>query len=168
MIGPMARQESEREDLLHEATALVERIELVVESGKIGRDEHVLVGFRRNGCASLYFGSDPVFHFNSRGQLRRAHASDCLLKAQCGKLVSMRRARQSGQVQLLSRTLDGPETDRVLRQFDRLRCELAERLRNGDVQVVGEMPADANVMSRVAQWLNELRDVGIAESTHVR
>ena len=41
----MARRESDREDLLREATALVERAELTIE----GFDEPIVVGFRRDG-----------------------------------------------------------------------------------------------------------------------
>ena len=52
MTNPMARHEEDREDLLAEATALVERAELVVE----GAAESVVIGFRRDGCASIYCG----------------------------------------------------------------------------------------------------------------
>ena len=47
----MARQESNREDLLREATALVERVELHVPAF----EEPIVVGFRRDGCASFLF-----------------------------------------------------------------------------------------------------------------
>src|SRR5258705_63721 len=61
----MARQESDREDLLREATALVQRVELVVA----GYDEPVVCGFRRGGSVSLVFGGEPVYQFNTANQL---------------------------------------------------------------------------------------------------
>ncbi len=64
----MARHEEEREDLMRDAKALVDRIELVVP----GFEEPVVVGFRTNGAASFYFGQDAVYHFNSQLELRRA------------------------------------------------------------------------------------------------
>ena len=67
----MARDESDREDLLREATALVERIELAPADA--ADDEHIVAGFRRDGALSIYFGADPVYHFNSAGELRRAY-----------------------------------------------------------------------------------------------
>ena len=53
----MARQEQEREDLLREAVALVERIEV-----QTAREQGtVVIGFRRDGAASVYF-DDPDGH----------------------------------------------------------------------------------------------------------
>src|SRR5262245_38318908 len=74
--GRMARQESDREDLLREATALVERAELKVA----GEPEPVTVGFRRDGSLSVFFGSVAVYQFNTAGELRRAFADGLLYK----------------------------------------------------------------------------------------
>src|SRR5690606_4241518 len=97
----MARQEQDREDLLKEATALVERVELAID----GMPEHVVVGFRADGCASFYFGPEPVWHFNTSQELRRAYVGGLLYKAEQGRLVSLQRNRTSGQVQLLRHEL---------------------------------------------------------------
>src|SRR5688572_26999220 len=66
----MSRRESDREDLLREATALVERVELLVP----GEGEPVVAGFRRDGSLSVFFGPEAVYQFNSAGELRRAFA----------------------------------------------------------------------------------------------
>jgi hypothetical protein len=63
----MAREEVDREDLLRDARTFVERISIKLP----GRDAPILAGFHRSGGVSLYFGTDPVFHFNSRAELRR-------------------------------------------------------------------------------------------------
>jgi hypothetical protein len=82
----MTREASDREDLLREAKALVDRIKLVPIGGR--PDEHVITGFRNNGATSFCFGTDTVYHFSAGGQLRRAHCNAILFKASNGKLVS--------------------------------------------------------------------------------
>ena len=47
----MAQRETNREDLLREATALVERAEIRIP----GESEPIVVGFRRDGSASFFF-----------------------------------------------------------------------------------------------------------------
>ena len=85
----MARKEQDREDLLSEATPLVERIELDVE----GFPETIVVGFRRTGEGSVYFGPDPVYQFNGAGELRRGYRAGRLIKAEQGRLVFLDRLR---------------------------------------------------------------------------
>lgn len=77
----MAREEKNREDIFREATALVERIEL---SGLAGQAGSVVVGFRRNGCATIYFRVELACHFNSRDELRQAYSAEQLLKVKHG------------------------------------------------------------------------------------
>ncbi len=97
----MAREEQARENLIAEATALVERVELLLA----GVAEPVVAGFRTDGSASLFFADDPVYQFNSQGKLRRAFVGGLLYKANAGRLVEMTRSRAAGQVQLVSREL---------------------------------------------------------------
>src|SRR5512138_3714273 len=110
----MSRHESDREDLLREATALVERVELSVA----GMTENVVAGFRRDGAASFFFGADPVYQFNAAGELRRAFVGGLLYKTDRGKLVEMRRERTAEAVELRSRQLDAVETASFLAQAE--------------------------------------------------
>src|SRR5262245_37512289 len=88
--GPiMARHEQDREDLIREATALIDRCELVDLSG----GDPWVVGVRAGGAVSIYLGSDPVYHFNSAGQLRRAFVDGELWTAERGRLVRLARRR---------------------------------------------------------------------------
>ena len=89
----MARRESDREDLLREATALVERAELTIE----GFDEPIVVGFRRDGSASFFFGADPVYQFNTAFELRRAFVVGLLYKAEECFGVWRHRLRRTGE-----------------------------------------------------------------------
>jgi len=160
----MARQESDREDLLREATALVERIEFapVADEG-----EHVVVGFRRDGAASIYFGADPAYHFNAAGELRRAYCDGLLIKAEQGRLVSLERVRQGGEVQLLRREMPAEAEQTFLAQMiERMRM-LVLQLREQQLISAGQVPADADVFGRAIAWLSNCNNVAVAASPRV-
>src|SRR3954447_14030342 len=106
----MARHESDREDLLREATALVERVELKVA----GFEEPIVVGFRRNGSASFYFGAESVYQFNTARELRRAYIDGVLYKAEQGRLVSLTRERGENAVSMFRVELDDNEAADIL------------------------------------------------------
>ena len=160
----MSRRESDREDLLREATALAERAELQVT----GFAESVIVGFRQDGAASFFFGADPVYQFNAAGELRRAFVGGLLYKAEQGSLVALRRERGDGVVALVRRKLNDEETAAFVvamqEQFARLRAAfLGEEL-----VVVGEVPVGGGVVTRIGHWLGELpREVTIAHAPNV-
>jgi hypothetical protein len=163
----MARQESDREDLLREATALVERIEL----GLPNQPETVFAGFRRDGSASFFFGQSPVFQFNSQRELRRAFRDGLLYKTDNGRLVEMRRQRTDTAVELRSRVLTDDESASLLREcLDRL-GELRDALKAGQAGVVGQVSDathGADVMGRVADWLHQLTAVTVAKTSRVQ
>ncbi len=105
----MARHEAEREDLLADARALVDRAEYQVP----GWDQLLVGGFRANGAMSLFFGEDPALHWNSQGELRRAYAGGLLYKAEQGRLVALERERTERETALIRHEL----TDEEQRQF---------------------------------------------------
>lgn len=147
----MARHESDREDLLREATALVERIEVAARN--VLPDDNLVVGFRREGAASFYFGADPAYHFNPVGELRRAFCDGLLVKAECGRLVSMRRERTDDEVQLHRHDLSDVEQSQFLERMRLLLKSLASALDRGDYSIVGQVPEDRDVVGRVREWL---------------
>ncbi|MCH8923097.1 MAG: hypothetical protein IIA67_08125, partial [Planctomycetes bacterium] len=123
----MSRAEQDREDLLAEATALVERVELSLSEA----DDHVVVGFRRHGCASVFFGPDPVYQFTSDDKLRRAFVGGLLIKAEAGRLFSLDRQRGSGEVRLVRHELTDDESSQ-------LRSEARARLRSLHEAIVAD------------------------------
>lgn len=162
----MARKEVDREDLLREATALVQRAELHVE----GFAEPIVVGFRRDGCGSVYVGADPAWHFNSRLELRRAYVDGRLLKAEAGRLVALERRRPGGEVQLVRQELDEEQVKTMLATardtLDRLQQALANA---GNHILVGQVPEDVDVVARIRDWLAMLpRNLTVAPSPHAR
>lgn len=150
----MARQEVDREDLLREATALVERIELDVDSWP----EPVVVGFRRGGEGSVYFGADPVYQFNLLGELRRGYLGGRLIKAERRCLVVMDRQRSETEVTLIRTPLDAAASQELLANARRHLSELLTRLEVGCFREIGRVPLDADVLARVVGWLRTLPD----------
>jgi len=161
MLTCMAREESSREDLLREATALVERIELDVSG------EHVVAGFRSDGSPSVFFGEDPVFQFNAAGQLRRAFCSGRMIKAVRGQLVALERNRTEQEVQLVRHELSASEQADLLAQMGERLRKLENDLHTGTFTIVGQHPADADVIGRLRSWFAEHREWPVADRPNV-
>lgn len=159
----MAREESDREDLLREAIALVERVELRV----VGEPETVTAGYRKNGALSVYFGPDPVWQFNAAGEMRRGYLAGKLLKAEGRRLVEMTRERTAESTRLLSRPLDADKQQAVLREAVRRIAELRAALAAGQFEVVGQVPADGCVTARLMESVATLQ-AGIAVAASPR
>jgi hypothetical protein len=161
----VAKYEQPREDLLAEATALVERIELALPA----ESANVVIGFRNIGAASLYFGEDPAYHFNAAGELRRAYLDGQLLKAERGQLITMTRQRHAGGVQLHSRALTAAESKDLLDALSRRVTALERNLADGCFQIVGQVPSGADVVARAHRLLADLAaGISIAPSPRVQ
>ncbi|HEY2827990.1 MAG TPA: hypothetical protein VGJ04_10350 [Pirellulales bacterium] len=161
----MAREEQAREDLLREATALVERVEMAVE----GNDETVVAGFRRDGAASFFFGQQFVYQFNTAGELRRAFRFDRLYKAECGKLVQLTRRRTQDAVELMRHEMSGKEIADFLAEALQQLQTLREALTSGRFHIVGQIPPSEDVTGRVRAWLANLSAaIPVANSPRVQ
>ena len=160
----MARQESDREDLLREATALVERAELQIP----GESEPVTAGFRRDGSLSVFFGGDPVYQFNAAGELRRAFADGLLYKAERGRLVALRRERSEREVALVRRELSDDETATFLIASRKRLNHILAALQTHNFRLMGQVPTDGDVPARVSEWLAALpAELSVARSPRV-
>jgi hypothetical protein len=157
----MARNEHDREGLLREATALVERVSVrLAETGA-----EVVVGFRRDGSASFFFGSEPVYQLTSKGTLRRAYWRGLLYKAHRGQLVALRRRRADAAIELLSHELSAAEASEFRIAMQQHLQSLQTALNTEMFALVGQVPAEADVVGRVRRWLGSLADnVEIADS----
>jgi hypothetical protein len=160
----MSRRESDREDLLREATALVQRMELNVA----GLAEPIVVGFRRDGSASFFFGADQAYQFNTARELRRAYVDGLLYKAEKaerakkaetaehGRLIALRRERTESEVALIRSELTADETAAFLAAAENRLQRLQQALDSGSFILVGQVPAEANVVRLVLDWLTVL------------
>jgi hypothetical protein len=160
----MSRHESDRENLMAEATALRQRVELSLP----GDTGHVVAGFRDNGCYSLYFGSDPVFHFDSAGGLRRAFVAGDLYRSLGQTLARLTRKRTDGDVHLVRHDLEPSELESFIEgmreQLQRLHAALAD----GAAQVVQELPIDGNLKMRLLEVLDIARRGRLSASIRKR
>jgi len=105
----MARHETDREDLMQEATGLARRVEWQVPF----MADPVVAGFKKNGACSVYFGAEPVLQFDSSGCLRRAFFEGFLFRTQGTTLARLQRNRTTSESQLVRHDL----TDRELATF---------------------------------------------------
>jgi hypothetical protein len=161
----MARHESDREDLLREATALVERIELSIPNFA----DPIVCGFRKDGSASFYFGADPVYQFNTSSQLRRAFVNGRLLKAEHGRLVALSRTRTEHEVALVRHELAAQDLALLLMQLNGHFEQLKNSFQAGEYSVIGQVPPEANIVERIALWLEKRpRSVEIAAAPNAR
>jgi hypothetical protein len=166
----MAQQEHDREDLLAEAKNLVLRASLKIEPGLLAAElDEVVVGFRRDGSLAIYFAADRVYQFTSAGQLRRAYLGELLYKAQQGGLVALQRVRSEHAVQLISRLLDPQAQAEFLAEMQDYLNALARRLREASFELIGQVPADVDVIARVVAWLEQhLVSISVASSPRSR
>ncbi|MDA0808655.1 MAG: hypothetical protein O2983_17700 [Planctomycetota bacterium] len=138
----MARNESDREDLIREATALRNRIEwqLPCES------DPVFAGVRADGSLSVYFGQDPVYQFTPYGQLRRAYAAGFLYRTQGKTLAKLHRERSPNETVLARSDLNPDELSRFLIEMDERLTRLGQSIANGSAKLLRQIsegaPAD--------------------------
>lgn len=158
----MAIHEHDREDLIRDGHTMTFRGELDADGVT------VLVGFRPQGQLSLYIGADPVFQFNSHGQLRRVYFQGRRFSAERGNLVELIRDSVGGKVQLNRRQID-EDTLSLLRSSALNWIEkIGKRIGNPDslARVTGE--ESIPFRERVTRWIDEHgQSLTIADSPNV-
>lgn len=150
-VFSLARHEVDREDLIAEATALVERAELRLP----GFRDVVVAGFRRTGNWSVYFGPDPVYHFTAGGALRRAFVDGDLYASRGVILSRLRRARTESEVQLQRHDLTPDELHRFLAALAERLARLLSVLQAGSADVVRQVPPEADVAARLLKVVTQ-------------
>lgn len=134
----MARNEADREDLMREAVALKRRVKLRL----LGESEPIVVGIRENGLWSVYFGSDPVFHFDAEDRLRRAFVGGCLFRSHGTGLSRLTRHRSDRETNLLRYDLSPQELAEFWSTAAPHLRGLAEAINNGTAKVQERIPGD--------------------------
>jgi hypothetical protein len=154
----LSRREVDREDLIAEATALVERAELILP----GSCDPVVAGFRRAGQWSLYFGSDPVYHFAADGALRRAFVDGFLYRSQGNTLSRLQRTRTESDVQLHRHDLTAEELLAFSAETAARIESLIAALQCGTVQTLRQIPPAADVPAKLLAALLLARRLRLA------
>jgi hypothetical protein len=149
----MARHETDREDLLAEATALRRRVELRVP----GEPGPIVAGERDDGSWSVYFEGDPVYHFDAANRLRRAFVGGALFRTQGTTLARLTRNRTPAATELLRADLTAADLAELL-ETARNRCEtLCCHLASDGVEVLRQVPIGDETLlielrQRIAEW----------------
>jgi hypothetical protein len=161
----MARDAHDRDDLMREATALVRRVELQLP----GHSQTCIVGFRRSGEASIFVGADLVFQFNGAGELRRGFWNGRLVKAESGRLIHLERRPAETEIQLVRHTLTDAETIEFFGLANETLSLLRRVLHSGELVILKQVPADLDIASDLADWLDSLPQlIAIASAPNVR
>lgn len=131
-----------------------------------GASTEVFVGFRGESL-SVYFGDDPVYHFNARGELRRAFVAGRLVKAEQGRLASLDRRPSPEVVALVRSDLDPTHQAALLREAESRLLGLRLALAARRASLVGQVPEAGDAIARLRAWLEEHPAITVAKSPRV-
>ena len=152
----MARHETEREDLFAESAALIRRAELSVS----GEHDSIVLGQKRDGAWSIYFGGEPVFHFDAHGRLKRAFAEGRLYRTQGATLAELRRDRTDDATVLRRRDLPHIERGQFITAARSRITRLLSAINCGHVTIIRSLPTDFDPLYEVATFLTAVLDLG--------
>ena len=87
----MARIEEDKEDLIADGVAMVERAEFARSDTEAETSDWNMLttGFRRNGDLSIYLDQTYFYQFDTEGRLRRAHVDRFLYRSQGHTLAQL-------------------------------------------------------------------------------
>ena len=148
----MSEDESEREDLMREAVAMVRRVELDVPEGQ----DSVICGFRTSGALSIYFGPDPVYQFDTDARLRRAFVDGLLYRTQGITLAQLKRQRLEGITELLRRDLSADALAEFLKTMQLRLQRLLSALETNAAAVLKQVPEDEPVVPELIDALRRI------------
>ncbi len=146
----MVRHEEDREDLIREAVALPDRVELSVT----GFDELITIGFRPNSAMSVFIGQDTVYQFDPDGRLRRAFVDSLLYRSQHATLAMLRRERTESQTLLLRTDLGDAELVTFRETMRRLLNLLHQKLTCSEYELLRSVPESVSHFSRILAALD--------------
>ena len=148
----MSRNETDREDLMAEATALRRRVELQVP----GEAQSVIAGFWDAGRVSIYFGPDPVYHFDEQGRLRRAFEAGRLYRTQGTTLARLTRERTDETTSLVRHDLSDAELQDFLAVMRSRSQKLQEMIETQQVTIVQQVPEDSLILPEFSTALRTI------------
>lgn len=151
----MARIESDKEDLIAEATALPERVEFSRDAtNPMTKSWSVATaGFRRDGSLSIYFDQDPFYQFDPQGLLRRSFSDGLLYRSQGNTLAQLCRERSEQKTTLQRHDLTVPELQKFQQRMRTYLWELLEGLLTQSFPVRRVVSQSDNLPDRVCHEL---------------
>lgn len=160
----MARNESDREDLIREAVAFIERAELQVP----GISEPVTIGFRADSAMSVYFGQDPVYQFDALGCLRRAYCDGFLYRSHHSVLARLERVRTESVTQLLRYDLTDAELSDFQQTMKRVLEQLLSSLNGQQVQILRQWPENTELFPKICRHVSQAISQSSVLSSSIR
>jgi hypothetical protein len=149
----MAKIESDKEDLIVEATALVERAEYLPDNEPTFPWNVVTIGYRKDGSLSLYCDQDPFYQFDNAGRLRRAHVGGLLYRSQSGTLAELNRQRTEHQTILQRKDLNTDQKNQFQRQMTDCLNRLQSAFGAGQLHKNRSVPADLCLTERTMAFI---------------
>lgn len=146
----MARQSSDREDLMAEAIALSPRVSLHLTDFVTD----IVAGRGNDGRWSVFFGGDPVYHFDPHNRLRRAFVGGYLYRSQGTTLARLTRQETASATVLLRHDLDTSELASFLENMRFVLALLAEGLKLRTATLQQSIPPDADFLPELASRLD--------------
>lgn len=135
-----------------EVVTLSPRVALLVP----GFATEIIAGRRSDGRWSLFFGGDPVFHFDADDRLRRAFLEGTLYRSQGTTLARLSRQETPGETVLLRHDLSPAELATFLQNLQSLLSRLVTAFSEGHVTVQQSIPADADYLPDLTNHLNRV------------
>ena len=142
----LARRESDKEDLIRDATALVERVEFVCD----GHSQLITLGLFRDKRLAVYFDQDPFYQFDADDCLRRAFENGRLYRSQGTTLAMLERQRsdmsQRDAKVLLRRTdLTQKELSKFRSRMTHHLTWLTEATRRNTIHILRSVPSGSGL-----------------------
>jgi hypothetical protein len=134
---------------MREAVALVRRVALDVPDEK----DSVICGFRSGGALSVYFGSAPVYQFDTDARLRRAFVDGLLFRTHGTTLAQLKRQRREGASELLRRDLSADELDEFLKMMRFRLQRLLSAIKSNAAAVIQQVPDDQPIVPELIDAL---------------
>lgn len=153
----MSRHETDREDLMLEATAFTQRIELAVPL----QSDSIVIGVKRNGAWSIYFGAEPVYQFDTSHRLRRAFTNGYLWRTQGTTLARLERERTASQTNLVRHDLTPTELLDFLTSVRQRLSEFVSAWETGQVHCLRQVPTDENLEPVILAALRSVLASGV-------
>jgi hypothetical protein len=151
------------EDLLRDATALVERAKIELPEIEI----LLVFGFRKNGALSLFFGEEIAYHFNCKNELRRAFLYGNRYKTEQRKLMRISRIPHTSNVYLKSTVLQPEETKKLLADLNERLNAVEMCLSAKHFRIVKQVSRDGGIIARFQKYIPELLHNKIAQTPRV-
>ena len=136
------RHESDREDIMREATAMRRRASFAID----GLPSPVVAGFRSNDFFSIFFDQNPVYQFNNTGQLRRAYRDGLLYRTQGTTLAQLNRVRTPERTELQRTDLTPEQLDEFLSEMAKFLGKVRSAFTENGAELIEQVPQETDII----------------------